>query len=142
MSPTSNLPSLKGALLATALIFTPVLASAQEATATLTTTGDHVTFVNIMTPNDGVTLDELASQLTAAMENDASKMPGFRSASVHVSRDNSYVLNYAQWDDVASVDAVVTALQSGSLPDLAQAFSMSSPEFHPYDVFSITLPSE
>jgi len=62
-----------------------------------------------MTPNDGVTLDELARQLTTAMENDASGMPGFRTASVHVSRDDSYALNDAQWDDVASVDAVVAA---------------------------------
>lgn len=69
-------------------------------------------------------------------------MPGFRTASVHISRDDSYVLNYAQWDDAASVDAVVAALQAGDLPDLALAFSMGSPEFHPYDVFSITVKEE
>jgi hypothetical protein len=126
------------ALAATLLAATA--ATAQE--AVIVPGGDHVTFVNVMTPNEGVTPGELASQLTVAMENDASRMPGFRTASVHVSRDDSYVLNYAQWDDVASVDALVAALQAGRLPDLAQAFSMSSPEFHPYDVHSVTLAGE
>ncbi|NJM82253.1 MAG: hypothetical protein HC844_06960 [Tabrizicola sp.] len=104
--------------------------------------GDGVVFVNLLRPNDGVSIDQLATQLTTAMENDASKMPGFRTASVHVSRDNSYVLNYAQWDNTESVDAVVAALGEGKLPDLAKAFSMATPEFHPYDVYSITLAGE
>jgi hypothetical protein len=101
--------------------------------------GDGVVFVNLLRSNDGVSINQLATQLTTAMENDASKMPGFRTASVHVSRDNSYVLNYVQWDNTASVDAVVAALGEGKLPDLAKAFSMATPEFHPYDVYSITL---
>ncbi len=111
--------------------------AAQE--AAITTDGDRVTFINVLTPNEGVTLDALARQLTVAMENDASTMPGFQSASVHVARDKSYVVNYAQWDNVASVEAVIVALGEGRLPDLARAFAMSSPEFHPYDVQSVTL---
>lgn len=110
-------------------------AAAQEATITLD--GGGVTFVNLLAPADGVSVEDLATQLTLGMKNDASRMPGFRTASVHIARDGAYVLNYAQWDDTASVDAVVTALGEGELPDLAQAFSMSSPEFHPYDVVSI-----
>ncbi|WP_119168127.1 antibiotic biosynthesis monooxygenase [Algihabitans albus] len=115
-------------------------AAAQE--VTIAAGGDHVTFMNVMTPNEGVTLEQLARQLTIAMEDDASRMPGFQTASVHISRDDSYVVNYAQWDDVASVEAVVAALGEGQLPDLAQAFAMSSPEFHPYDVYSVTLVAE
>lgn len=133
--------NLRALATAATLLVTPV-ASAQAQQAVIAADGDGVTFVNLMTPTEGVTLDELARQLTIAMENDASRMPGFRTASVHVSRDESYVLNYAQWDDVASVDAVVAALQGGRLPELATAFAMSSPEFHPYDVHSVTLAGE
>ena len=124
-------------ILAAAGLAAALPVTAQE--AAIRTETDGVIFVNILTPNVGVSLDDLARQLTVAMENDASKMPGFRSASVHVSRDGSYVLNYAQWDDVASVDAVVAAIGAGQLPDLEQAFSMASAEFHPYDVVSVTL---
>ena len=125
-------------LAAAALTVLPV--AAQE--VTIIPDADYVTYVNLLAPADGVSLQELADQLKLGMENDASKMPGFRSASIHVARDGAYVLNYAQWDDTASVDAVVTALGEGRLPNLAQAFSMASPEFHPYDVVSITLADE
>ena len=76
------------------------------------------------------------------METEISGMPGFRSASVHISRDNTVVTNYAQWDNEASVGAVVEALQGGDLPELGAAFTMSTPVFHPYDVFSITHAAE
>ena len=115
-------------------------AFAQE--ATIAATGDGVTFVNLLKPNEGVMLDELASQLTKAMEEEASRLPGFRTASVHVARDASYVLNYAQWDSTEAVDAVVAALGKGELPELAKVFSMASPEFHPYDVLSVTPAAE
>ena len=126
--------------LAASIAILPLGAFAQE--AVITPGADYVTYINVLTPADGVTLEALAAQLTTAMENDASEMPGFRSASVHVARDGAYVLNYAQWDDTASVDAVVAALGKGRLPDLAEAFSMASPEFHPYDVVSVTLAGE
>lgn len=129
------------ALLAMApLAATALPAAAQE--VTITTNDDYVTYVNLLAPADGVSVQELADQLELGMQNDASAMPGFRSASIHIARDGAYVLNYAQWDDTASVDAVVAALGEGQLPDLAQAFAMASPEFHPYDVVSITLAGE
>ena len=126
----------RNTILAVTMLAAP--AAAQE--AVIRSGADHVTYVNVMAPKDGVALDALAAQLTTAMENDASRMPGFISASVHVARDGAYVVNYAQWDDTASVDAVVAALGEGQLPDLAAAFAMSEPEFHPYDVYSVTLP--
>ena len=131
---------MKTLALAAALAAAPFVVSAQE--VTIVPDAGYVTYVNVLAPAEGVTLDALATQLTTAMENDASKMPGFRSASVHVARDGAYVLNYAQWDDTTSVDVVVAALGEGRLPDLAQAFSMASPEFHPYDVVSVTLAGE
>lgn len=125
-------------LAVTALTALPV--AAQE--VTITADADYVTYVNLLAPADGVSVEDLAEQLLRGMQNDASEMPGFRSASIHIARDGAYVLNYAQWVDTASVDAVVTALGEGRLPDLAQAFSMASPEFHPYDVVSVTLADE
>ena len=122
----------------TAVALTVLSAAALAQDATITADGDGVVFVNLMTPKEGVTLDQLALELTEAMETEVRFVPGFRAASVHVARDGSYVLNYAQWDDTDSVDAVVTKLQAGEMPQLAEAFSMSSPEFHPYDVISVT----
>jgi hypothetical protein len=125
-------------LAAGALTALPVAAQA----VTIVPNADYVTYVNLLAPADGVSVEDLADQLLLGMRNDAGAMPGFRSASIHVARDGAYVLNYAQWDDTASVDAVVAALGEGRLPDLAQAFAMASPEFHPYDVVSITLAGE
>lgn len=134
------IPSLLALTSFAATGLSAVPAAAQDAVISLA--GDGVTYVNLLAPADGVTVEDLADQLLLGMQNDASEMPGFRSASIHIARDGAYVLNYAQWDDTASVDAVVAALGEGRLPDLAQAFSMASPEFHPYDVVSITLAGE
>ncbi len=128
--------------LLTAVALTALSSAALAQDATITADGDGVVFVNVMTPAEGVTLDQLAAELTEAMETEIRLQPGFRAASVHVARDGSYVLNYAQWDNTESVDAVVAKVQAGELPELAEAFSMSSPEFHPYDVVSITRAAE
>ena len=120
----------------------PALAQDAATEATISANGNGVTYVNLLKPNEGVTLEELSAQLTLAVEEDASRMPGFRTASVHVARDGAYVLNYAQWDSTTSVDAVVAAIGEGQLPELAKAFSMASPEFHPYDVVSVTPAAE
>lgn len=118
----------------------PSLAPAQQTTIARDAGG--VVFVDLLTPADGVTLEELAAELTEAMDAEIRLQPGFRAASVHVARDGAYLLNYTQWDDTASVDAVVAGLETSRLPELAQAFAMSSPEFHPYDVVSVILASE
>ncbi len=128
--------------LLTAVALTALSSAALAQDTTITADGDGVVFVNVMTPAEGVTLDQLAAELTEAMETEIRLQPGFRAASVHVARDDSYVLNYAQWDDTESVDAVVAKVQAGELPELAEAFSMSSPEFHPYDVVSVTRAAE
>lgn len=131
---------MKALLSAVAVTALSSAASAQD--ATIAANGGGVVFVNLMTPAEGVALDRLAAELTEAMETEIRLQPGFRSASVHVARDGSYVLNYAQWDDTESVDAVVAKLQTGELPELAEAFSLSVPEFHPYDVVSVTRGAE
>lgn len=117
-------------------------ASVLSQEATIVTGSKGVTFVNILTPSDGITLETLAAELTEAMKQEVRFQLGFKNASVHIARDGAYVLNYAQWENTESVDAVVKLLQAGKLPELAQAFSMASPEFHPYDVASVTIAAE
>ncbi|MFQ6550442.1 antibiotic biosynthesis monooxygenase [Aestuariibius sp. 2305UL40-4] len=128
--------------LLTAVAVAALSSAALAQDTTITTDRDGVVFVNLMTPAEGVTLDQLAAELTRAMETEIRFQPGFRAASVHVARDGSYVLNYAQWDNTESVDAVVALVQAGELPELAEAFTISAPEFHPYDVVSVTLAAE
>ncbi|WP_299048746.1 antibiotic biosynthesis monooxygenase [uncultured Tateyamaria sp.] len=142
MFSTLNLSPLKAVAFAAGVALAPISASAQDATVSIAEAGDAVTFINVMTPNEGVTIQELAQQLTLAMETEISSFDGFRNASVHISRDETVVTNYAQWDSEASVQAVVEALTAGDLPELGKAFTISSPVFHPYDVFSITLAAE
>ncbi|MEM1160846.1 MAG: antibiotic biosynthesis monooxygenase [Pseudomonadota bacterium] len=126
----------------TAVALTAISFAALAQDTRITADDDGVVFVNLMKPADGVTLEQLAEQLTEAMELEIRSQPGFRAASVHIARDDSYVLNYAQWDNTESVEAVVAKLQASEMPELAEAFSMSSPEFHPYDVESVTVAEE
>ncbi|WP_299775101.1 antibiotic biosynthesis monooxygenase [uncultured Tateyamaria sp.] len=127
---------------ARAVALTALSSAAYAQETTIVPGGDGVTFVNILKPADGVSLEQLAAELTEAMGKEISKQPGFRAASVHMARDGSYVLNYGQWDSTDAVDAVVIKLQAGELPELGQAFSMAAPEFHPYDVMSVTKAAE
>lgn len=98
--------------------------------------GKVLTAINLLIPNEGVSQSTVANLLKEAMEEEACKQPGFISATVHESLDNNYVINYAQWQDQASLEAVVGLVGSGDLPKLGQAFTLSKPDFHPYAVVS------
>ena len=125
-------------ILAAALVLAaPLTVQAQEATSTPNDGG--VVFVNMLAPAEGVTVGDLAAELTDAMQTEMRLQPGFRAASVHIALDGAYVLNYAQWDNVESVMAVGQKVQAGELPETAQAFTMSTGEFHPYRVSSVTV---
>ncbi len=50
--------------------------------------------------------------------------------------DNDYVINYSQWKDQASLQAMVERLKSGNAPKLGAAFSASIPDFHPFKINS------
>ena len=98
--------------------------------------GNVLTAINLLVPNEGVSQSTVARLLKEAMAEEASKQPGFISATVHESLDNDYVVNYAQWKDQASLDAIVELVGNGDLPKLGQAFTLSTPDFHPYAVVS------
>lgn len=102
--------------------------------------GDAWTMINFLVPHDSASQSEVAEALSRAMREEALGQPGFRNASVHVSLDNDYVVNYAQWDDQASVDAMVARVAAGDAPLLARAFSIADPEFHPYGEIVTTVP--
>lgn len=94
--------------------------------------GSGLTLINFLVPQAGVDADAVADQLVLAMERDVAPTPGFVSATVHQSQDSELVVNYAQWEDEASLGGLVTQLEAGNAPDLGAAFSMASPDFHPY----------
>jgi quinol monooxygenase YgiN len=85
----------------------------------------HATLINVFTvaPEHA---DELAALLTDATEQVMQHLPGFRSANIHVSVDGTRVVNYAQWDDVASFTAMranpVAAEHMSAAAELAIGF--------------------
>lgn len=131
--------TLRTAALALALAVPAAgFAHAQDAAApTLSTDAGVLTMINVMQPNQGTSQDELAELITTGLKETA-VLPGFINATVHRSKDNDYVVVYAQWKDQASVDNAVRVISSGEgSPTHARAFGASSPEFHPYDVIAV-----
>ncbi|WP_053070774.1 antibiotic biosynthesis monooxygenase family protein [Halomonas sp. PR-M31] len=131
--------------LVTVLIATSTLAPAvsrapnDDAKApVLQTQPDHLTMINVFTPTSG-TQDEVAAAIQEGLDESVSRLPGFINATVHKSRDNDYVVVYAQWEDQAAVDAAVETIQGGGAPAMMRAFTIATPDFHPYDVLSVHL---
>lgn len=52
--------------------------------------------------------DELLTVLSHATEKGIRQMPGFVSASLHLSHDKRHVANYAQWRSQADLDKMMT----------------------------------
>ena len=94
--------------------------------------GKLLTIINILIPKDGTSKEELTLLLKNAVADDVLTQPGFISSTILESMNNNYVINYSQWKDGASLQAMVTRLQSGKAPKLAKAFSMSTPDYHPF----------
>jgi len=98
--------------------------------------GKLLTIINILTPKKGTSKEELVSLMQDAVSQEVKTQAGFISSTLLQSMDNNYVINYAQWKDEASLQGMVSRLQSGNAPKLAEAFSMSSPDFHPFKIDS------
>ncbi len=66
-------------------------------------------------------------------------LPGFISANIHRSLDGTRVSNYAQWESVQAMQAMLAnpAVQ----PHLVQARSLASNEPHLYEVTSVHRPT-
>jgi hypothetical protein len=98
--------------------------------------GKLLTIINILTPKDGTSKEELISLMKDAVSQEVKTQIGFVSSTLLQSMDNNYIINYAQWKDEVSLQGMVTRLQSGNAPKLAEAFSMSTPDFHPFKINS------
>ena len=96
----------------------------------------HLTIINILTPKEGTSSEQLIAQLNKALGEELLSQAGFISSTVHQSLDNNLVINYTQWKDEASLQTMVKRLQAGNAPELAQAFSMATPDFHPFSIAS------
>ncbi len=100
----------------------------------LDTEGQILTIINILQPLEGVTQAQLAHLLKNGIEQDVLPQEGFISSTIHESLDNDYVINYAQWESEAALNAFVEKLQSGNAPAMGEAFSSASVDFHPYTI--------
>ena len=95
-----------------------------------------LTMVNVFetTPE---TQKQLVDALHGATEAVICKQPGFVSANFHVSRDGLRVVNYAQWQNVESLQAMfadpVCKQHIEKAGKIAQKIDV-----HYYDVFSVT----
>lgn len=125
--------------LTTSAAMMTTLAFAQSVeTATINPSEGVLTMVNVLTPEAGKQ-DETIRLLQAGMTDEMSAQPGFISSTIHRSLDSDHVVVYAQWENQASVNAAVDVIQGGGAPNMAEVFSIASPDFHPYDVESVHL---
>jgi len=98
--------------------------------------GSLLTIINILIPKAGTSKEELTALLNDAVGDEVLTQAGFISSTILQSMDNNYVINYSQWKNQASLEAMVARLQAGNAPKLAEAFSMSTPDFHPFSIVS------
>lgn len=72
---------------------------------TIEPNGSYATLINVFTvePDRAQELADLLSNATAEV---MQHLPGFRSASIHLSTDRTRVVNYAQWDSADAFSAM------------------------------------
>ncbi len=99
-----------------------------------------LTVINIMKPESDEQ-DRTISLLQDGIDTTISELNGFVSTSLHKSQDNNYVLNYAQWASEKDLQTAVDLITNGGAPQMAEAFSISNPDFHPYAVTAQFSPS-
>jgi quinol monooxygenase YgiN len=96
---------------------------------------DYATLINVFTVEPGRAA-ELAALLHAATDEVMQHQPGFRSANIHLSTDRTRVVNYAQWESVASYQAMLA--HPAAQPHMAQAAAIAvSFDPHVYTVESV-----
>ncbi|MDT5181342.1 MAG: hypothetical protein QOJ95_5540 [Mycobacterium sp.] len=101
----------------------------------ITANTSHTTLINVFTvaPERSA---ELAALLTEATEDVMQHLPGFVSASIHVSTDGTRVANYGQWESAEAHQAMLRNPKAG--PHMAKAAEIAeSFEPHLYTVYSV-----
>jgi heme-degrading monooxygenase HmoA len=83
---------------------------------------DCATLINVFTVEPGRAA-ELVALLDAATDEVMRHQPGFKSANIHLSTDGTRVVNYAQWESVASYQAMLAHREAQ--PHMAQAAAIA-----------------
>jgi len=104
-----------------------------EKKVALITNPNLLTVINIMTPNTSDKINVL-TLLKEGIDETMSKQQGYISSNVHSSMDNEYIINYSQWETGEDLQSAGELVGSGGAPKMAQAFSLSSPDYHPFQV--------
>jgi len=99
----------------------------------LITNPNLLTVINIMTPNAS-DKNNVLTLLKEGIDETMSKQQGYISSNVHSSMDNDYIINYSQWETGEDLQSAGELVGSGGAPKMAQAFSLSSPDYHPFQV--------
>ena len=95
---------------------------------------DITTLINVFIV-DPQNQDKLVTLLEHATESVIYNLPGFISANIHKSLDGTRVVNYAQWKSKEDLEAMLQNPQAKE--HLDEAFRLSQPDPHLYDVVSI-----
>ena len=115
-------------------------ASTDNQTSYINASDQILTMVNVLTPTS-VDQDAAIRQMQKAFDTTLVKQPGFISGNILKSLDSDHIVSYAQWEDEAALKAFVKKLQSGNAPEMAKAFSITKPDYHPYKVVSVHRPA-
>ncbi len=105
------------------------------AETTITTGVPFVTLVNTFTV-EPEHQQELVDVLVAATDEIIQHRQGFISANIHVSTDGTRVVNYAQWESVEAMQAMLTDPESKKHTDAAGQIAESF-DPHVYTVASV-----
>ena len=108
--------------------------SALHSTAIIDSNNKHLTVINVWQVNKDVSKKKLVEALKYGVEKNMKNFTGFISATVHESMDDDTVIVYAQWKSGKDLQMAASAIQSGKAPEMAKAFSMGKPNYHPYKV--------
>ena len=111
---------------------TPVIVETPKEVV-LETSTNLLTVINVMKP-DSIQKAEVLTLLQEGTKETMAKRQGFVSSNIHSSLDNRYIINYAQWETGDDLQAAADLVNSGGAPKMGKAFSMSSPDFHPYQL--------
>lgn len=108
--------------------------SACNPTSTIAAGAPVVTLVNVFTL-DPERQDELLELLERATEQVMRHMPGFVSANLHRSLDGTKVANYAQWETVEALEAMLA--DPTARAHMQEASSIARVEPSAYEVVSV-----
>ena len=104
-----------------------------EKKVALITNPNLLTVINIMKPS-AEDKSNVLILLKEGIDETMSKQQGYISSNVHSSMDNGYIINYSQWETDEDLQSAGELVGSGGAPKMAQAFSLSSPDYHPFQV--------